>query len=206
MRRPIALFAIFVPLAAFALFLSVPIIPAHAAGGSESSIWGDSYGLADFERDFDDDTKVWKEVQASIPPYPKAENLIPFEVSSATRNKHFVDLPSVSIGADGVARYTVVVKSPAGAETVSFEGMRCESGERKLYAFGRADGQGGGEWSRNRYARWDAIKGRQQTGYHRELYFHYFCTIEGTGNLKTIHHLLKTGGMYDRDAGALSSP
>ena len=52
----------------------------------------------------------------------------------------------------------------------------------------------------------DAIKGRQQTGYHRELYFHYFCTIEGTGNLKTIHHLLKTGGMYDRDAGALSSP
>jgi hypothetical protein len=63
-----------------------------------------------------------------------------------------------------VVRYTVVVKSPAGAETVSFEGMRCESGERKLYAFGRADGQGGGEWSRNRYARWDVIKGRQQTG------------------------------------------
>ena len=29
--------------------------------------------------------------------------------------------------------------SPAGAETVSFEGMRCENGERKLYAFGRAD-------------------------------------------------------------------
>jgi hypothetical protein len=139
-----------------------------------SSIWGDSYGLADFERDFDDDTKVWKEVQASIPPYPKAENLIPFEVSSATRNKHFVDLPSVSIGADGVVRYTVVVKSPAGAETVSFEGMRCESGERKLYAFGRADGQGGGEWSRNRYARWDAIKGRQQTSYHRELLLSLF--------------------------------
>jgi hypothetical protein len=190
-------------------FRPVPLRPDHPrprGGRFRVSIWGDSYGLADFERDFDDDTKAWKEVQASIPPYPKAENLIPFEVSSATRNKHFVDLPSVSIGADGVVRYTVVVKSPAGAETVSFEGMRCESGERKLYAFGRADGQGGGEWSRNRYARWDAIKGRQQTGYHRELYFHYFCTIEGTGNLKTIHHLLKTGGMYDRDAGALSSP
>ena len=203
MRRPLALTVL---LAALALLLSIPIIPAHAAGGSESTIWGDSYGLADFERDFDDEAKVWKEVQASIPPYPKVENLIPFVVSAATRNKYFIDFPSVSVGADGVVRYTVVVRSPAGAETVSFEGIRCDSGERKLYAFGHADGQGGGEWSRNRYARWAAIKDRQQTGYHRELYFHYLCTIEGTGNLKTIRHLLKTGGIYDREAGALTSP
>jgi hypothetical protein len=203
MRRPLALTVL---LAALALLLSVPIIPAHAAGGSESTIWGDSYGLADFERDFDDEAKVWKEVQASIPPYPKVENLIPFVVSAATRNKYFIDFPSVSVGADGVVRYTVVVKSAAGAETVSFEGMRCESGERKLYAFGPRRRPGWRRMVAQSLRPLDAIKGRQQTGYHRELYFHYFCTIEGTGNLKTIHHLLKTGGMYDRDAGALSSP
>jgi hypothetical protein len=189
-----------------ASFLITPVQAASSPSGPDAFIWGDSLGLADFERDFDDDAKAWKEVQASIPPYPKAENLVPFVVSAATRNKYFIDFPSVSVGADGVVRYTVVVKSPAGAETVSFEGMRCESGERKLYAFGRADAQGGGEWSRNRYAKWDVIKGRQQTGYHRELYFHYLCTIEGTGNLKTIRHLLKTGGVYDREAGALTSP
>lgn len=174
------------------------VTSAHGAGSPESWIWGDSY-RGNFESDFDENTKAWKEIQAQLPPYPKSENLISFEVSSATSNKYFVDLPSVSTGADGVVRYTVVVKSPAGAETISFEGMRCENGERKLYAFGRSDGKGGGEWSRNRFAKWDVIKDRQQTSYQRALFFHYFCTVEGALNLQEIHRLLKTGGLYIRE-------
>lgn len=170
---------------------------AHAAGSPESWIWGDSY-RGNFEYGFDDNAKAWQEVQTQIPPYPKAENLVAFEVSSATSNKFFVDFPSVSTGADGVVRFTVVVKSPAGAETVSFEGMRCDIGERKLYAFGRSDGKGGGEWSRNRYAKWEVIKDRQQTSYQRELFYHYFCTVEGAADLKFIQRMLKTGGLYNR--------
>lgn len=180
------------------------ISTAQGAGSPESWIWGDSYGLGrSFETDFDDNAKAWKEIQAQLPPYPKAENLVPFEVSAATSNKYFIDFPSVSAGADGVVRYSVVIRSPAGAETVSFEGMRCEIGERKLYAFGRPDGKGGGEWSRNRYARWEAIKDRQQTSYQRELFYHYFCTVEGYNDIKAIHRLLRSGGLRDREAGGL---
>ena len=183
------------------LLAAALIQPVPAISSSEALIWGDSYRA--FESEFDENAKSWQEIQARIPPYPQAKNLVPFTVSAATRNAYFVDFPSVSTGTDGVVRYTVVIRSPAGAETVSYEGMRCENGERKLYAFGRSDGQGGGEWSRNRFARWETIKERQQTSYQKELFYHYFCTVEGHGDLKAIQRLLRSGGLYDRDAGGL---
>ena len=155
-----------------------------------------SAGWGDFEYDFDEDKKPWQEVESRLPPYPRAEHLMPFEVSAATRNRHFLDGASLSVGEDGVVRYTVVVRTPGGAENVSFEGMRCDNGERKLYAFGRSDGKGGGEWSRNRHARWEPIQARQATSYHRELFYHYLCTVEGKGDLAAIQRNLRQGGFY----------
>ncbi|HRH81183.1 MAG TPA: CNP1-like family protein [Thiobacillaceae bacterium] len=152
-------------------------------------------GWGDFEYDFDADKKPWQEVQAQLPAYPKAGHLIPFEVSSASRHKHFIDSTSLSAGEDGVVRYTVVVKTSGGAENVSFEGLRCTTGERKLYAFGRSDGKGGGEWSRNRYARWEPIPARQAASYQRELFFHYFCTVDGPGDMQVIRRALGQGGI-----------
>jgi len=174
------------------------ITSAQAGGNAESRFFGDA-GRSAFESDFEEPGKAWQEIQAQLPPYPKAGDLFAFEVSSSTSNRYFLDFPSVSADADGVVRYTVVIRSPTGAETVSYEGMRCENGERKLYAFGRADGKGGGEWSRNRYAKWEAIKSRQQTGYHRELFFHYLCTVDGAVNLQEIRRLIKAGGQHDRE-------
>ncbi|MBM4180930.1 MAG: CNP1-like family protein [Betaproteobacteria bacterium] len=167
----------------------------------KSLIWGDSYQPSKWEWDFDQHTKPWKEVEAAMPAYPRADKLVGFEVSSASQNKFYVDLPSVSVGDDGVVRYTVVIRSPSGAETVSFEGMRCDIGDRKLYAFGHADGKGSGAWSRNRYAKWEPIKEREQTSYQKVLFYHYFCTVEGQGNLAFIHKILKSGGLYDRREG-----
>ena len=31
-----------------------------------------------WDSDFDDEKRPWKEIQAAIPPYPRAENLLPF--------------------------------------------------------------------------------------------------------------------------------
>jgi len=155
-----------------------------------------SAGWGDFEYDFDEDKKPWQEVESRLPPYPRAEHLMPFEVSAATRNRHFLDGASLSVGEDGVVRYTVVVRTPGGAENVSFEGMRCDTGERKLYAFGRSDGKGGGEWSRNRHARWEPIPVRQAASYQRELFYHYLCTVEGKGDLAAIRRNLRQGGFY----------
>jgi CNP1-like family len=152
-------------------FSELPVLPGiHLAcliflASPAYSAWDGS------EYDFDEETKSWQEMEGQLPPYPKVENLIEFAVSGATPNRHYIDADAVSVSQDGVVRYTVVVRSPAGAETVSFEGIRCANSERKLYAFGHKDGS----WSRNRYAKWEPIKLRSQIDYRRSLYLDHFC-------------------------------
>ncbi|MBT9567079.1 MAG: CNP1-like family protein [Thiobacillus sp.] len=123
-----------------------------------------------FEFDFDQD-KPWSEVAVQLPPYPQAENLIPFTTSATSRNRHFIDAPSISVGDDQVVRYTVVVEAAGGARNVSFEGLRCESGERRLYAYGHPDGT----WSKARNAGWEDIKLRSSLSYHKALFEDLFC-------------------------------
>lgn len=173
-------------LALLLLWLATP-----ALANRDATVWGDSYGLGNFENDFDENAKSWQEIQAQLPPYPQAESLVEFSVSSATSNRYFIDYNSIHVGADGVVRYSVLIRSPSGAQTVSFEGMRCATGERKLYAFGRPTG----EWSRNRYAKWEAIPARQATSYQRELFFHYLCTVDTAGDLEKIRQAVKRGGV-----------
>lgn len=124
----------------------------------------------DFDGEFEQD-KPWVEVAAQLPPYPKPDNLIPFDVSSATRNKFFIDASSISVGPDKVVRYTVVIEAAGGAKNVSYEGLRCETGERRLYAYGHDDGS----WSKARNAQWKSIRVRSLLSYHKALYEDYFC-------------------------------
>ena len=126
------------------------------------------WGEFDFE--FEND-KPWQELSAQLPPYPTPENLIEFDVSSATRNRYWVDTASINVGKDKVVRYTVVIGAAGGANNVSFEGMRCATGERRLYAYGQPDGT----WSKARSARWEAIKFRSLLSYHTALYEDHFC-------------------------------
>lgn len=146
-----------------------------------------------FEYDFDANTKAWSEIQNLLPPYPKRETFISIPLGNLSSNRFFVDFASVSADKDGVVRYSVVVESPSGAQTVSYEGMRCETGERKIYAFGHS----GNTWSRNRYARWEPIQSRILNDFRSELYSHYFCTVNGASRLPDIQHNLKSGGDYN---------
>lgn len=139
-----------------ALLLCLPLV-AHAE-------W------MDFEHDFEQD-KAWVEVAAQLPAYPRTENLLPFTVSSATSNQHFIDAASISVGEDQAIRYTVVIVTVGGAKNVSFEGLRCESGERRLYAYGHPDGT----WSKARNAGWEGVKFRSLLSYQKALYEDYFC-------------------------------
>lgn len=154
-------------------------------GQAAAAEWGQ------FEYDFDADKRPWLEIQTQLPAAPKAETLRPFDVSSLNNHRYFLDTASLSAGDDGVVRYTMVIRTAGGAENITFEGMRCDTGERKTYAFGRP----GGEWSRNRYARWETIDARRETSYHRELFFHYFCTVDGPANMKVIRQAIERGGL-----------
>lgn len=128
-------------------------------------------GWGEFEYDFDADNKPWKEVEAQLPAYPTPAEAIPFFVSSASENEFFIDPKSVSVSEDGIVRYTLIVKSVTGVMNVSFEGIRCETREKKLYAFGRPNGT----WSRNKYAKWDAVKFKDVNRQHHMLYDDFFC-------------------------------
>ncbi len=180
----------------FTLVLLLLVHPTH--GADNPLIGGENSNFANFEYAFDD-TARWEELQHQLPPWPKAESHIPINLDARSSNRFFVDYTSVSAGSDGVVRYSMVIKSPSGAETISFEGMRCTTGERKLYAFGRSDGKGGGTWSRNRYARWEPIQVRGLNDFRRELFYHYFCTVEGAAKLPDIQRNLKSGGVYQRE-------
>lgn len=120
--------------------------------------------------DFDEGKKSWKEIEAKIPAYPKPENLIPFEAVKASGHRFFIDAQSLSLGEDGVVRYTLVVQTAGGATNVTFEGMRCEAREQKYYAVGQTSGG----WTRARNPQWRRVS-QQETSQHGTLFDEYLC-------------------------------
>jgi len=110
-------------------------------------------------------------VDVQLPPLPQPAALIPLYVAPNSTNRFFVDEASLSVGTGGLIRYTMVVKSPSGATTVNFEGMRCPDWLRVVYAFGQADGT----WRKARNSEWGPIGGSGPNGYQYVLYRHYLC-------------------------------
>jgi len=140
--------------------------------------------------DFDEDKKPWKELEAKIPAYPKPENLIPFEAAKAGGHRFFVDAQSLSLGADGVVRYVLVIKTAGGATNVTFEGMRCDMRQQKYYAIGQSNGA----WTRARNPRWRHIGGQEESQ-HGTLFDEYFCASKSfPATPQQAIELLKYGG------------
>ena len=130
-----------------------------------------SAGLPAARFDSEYEEKKWEEIEARLPPFPKPENLDSFFVSATTDNKFMVDRESISVGADGVVRYTLVVLSASGAQNVSYDGLRCATGERRLYAFGRSDKT----WSKARLNQWTKIQESTLNRHHAALFFDFYC-------------------------------
>lgn len=123
-----------------------------------------------WDYDFDREITPWKELQAQIPAYPKSENLLEFDVGGSA-HRYYIDAPSISVGEDGVVRYTIVIRTAGGANNTSFEGIRCATQEQKYYAIGRSDGT----WSRARNPQWKRIEPREVTRQHYVLFGEIFC-------------------------------
>jgi hypothetical protein len=75
----------------------------------------------------------WKELDAPPPPALRTQGLVPVEVQG-TSMRFGVDPASVTVGADGIVRYVVVATSPGGTTNGIYEGIRCASGDVKVYA------------------------------------------------------------------------
>lgn len=117
---------------------------------------------------------VWQEEKLVLPAKPDPAKLIPFEVNVANTNRFFIDPASIAVGKDGVVRFTIVVDASGGARSVNYEGLRCETRERKLYAFGQADGS----WVESKGSSWIPVlkqEHKMHNGYPAVLADEYFC-------------------------------
>ena len=75
----------------------------------------------------------WREVEAPPPPAVSLDGLIAIEMPRSTLR--FGVMPgSVALGSDGIVRYVVVASSASGVVNGLYEGIRCGTGEHKVYA------------------------------------------------------------------------
>lgn len=95
----------------------------------------------------------WKEGEYVLPAAPAEKGLRAFFVSSASPNRFLIDMETLTVDPDGVVRYVLVVRSPSGAESVTYEGIRCATRERRIYASARKDGS----WSESKNSAWAPI-------------------------------------------------
>lgn len=134
--------------------------------------------------------KAWVEIEPDLPASPDVSSLVRIDVGSTSSNRFEIDASSVTVAADEVIRYIIVITSPGGARNVSFEGMRCATAERRLYALGRADGS----WAKARTSRWQPILENSLNRHHAALFRDYFCTTGGSvSNTAEARRVLATG-------------
>jgi hypothetical protein len=117
--------------------------------------------------------RAWQEDAVRLPAWPRDGDLVEVKLDGPAQPlKHRIDTKSLTIGRDGVVRYTVVTESPSGTRNVSFEGLRCSpKGRWKTYAFGT-----GGKFEPTTVAdEWREITSDNGDSLHYELWQHYLC-------------------------------
>lgn len=124
----------------------------------------------EFKDEFDTE-RPWSEQVAELPPYPDPGNLVSFDAGPNTDYQHFIDTDSIDVGQDGVIRFTLINQSPTGAMNISYEGIRCATNERKLYAIGRDNKT----WAKPRISEWEPLEYVRQFYAQRELSKNIFC-------------------------------
>ena len=77
---------------------------------------------------------------------------------------------------------------------MTFEGMRCQTRERRIYASGRPDGS----WSKARKNEWVRIQEQYANRHYATLFLDYFCPIGSiVQDAAEARNALKQGGHPD---------
>lgn len=166
------------------------LVGAHALAQPTPTLAGQPSGAkSDWEREQEE--RDFREAAVKPPPFYREEDLVEFRVAPATSFRFYIDRASLSVGEDGVVRYTLVARSPHGAENVSYEGMRCKTGMYRVYALGQRDRS------------WKTVNLDWQPTdklWRRVLRREYFCPMRRT--IDTVAEgleALRRGGHPDRD-------
>jgi len=165
--------------------------------------------------------KPFKEDAVTFPAPPVDRDAVPFDVGGRDESplRFAIDPKSVSIGKDNVVRYTVLITSKTGARNVNYEGLRCDTAERRIYARLRNDSN---QWVGNRAVDmnetanaesasmnaykpatdWQRVGNGGPTDYASALMRSYFCdvrSVAGDGKASTL--VRRLGGQGGRFYG-----
>jgi hypothetical protein len=152
----------------FVVFTAVFFLPdAHAFDPVESDSPHDPHEYVSDESE----KKQSKEDEIVLPDYPAGKDLQVFTLSSMDTVKRYLDTASLSVGNDGVVRYTLVVEMASGSRNVFYEGIRCNTREYKTYAVGTLDKS----FSRLKRPQWRRIMLYEKNINRGALYRHFFC-------------------------------
>jgi hypothetical protein len=133
--------------------------------------------------------KIAPDETVALPAYPRRDQLIEFSVAPMSEFRFYVDPASISVAKE-VVHYALVARSKAGVENVTFEGMRCASGEVRIYAVGRD-----GSWV-GRPGEWRPIQPRSYERWHNALYREYFCpSTQAIASREDAVAALRSGGV-----------
>ncbi len=144
-----------------------------------------AHGQTRYALEDEADKGPWQEAEIQLPSTPAPGDLLTLNIGAAATQEFAVDPKSISIGTDGVVRYTVVATSRAGAVSINYEGIRCETFERRPYAFGHKDGT----WSRSRRSAWTRIVRGARNDPAETLALDFFC--EGTKQVGTVPEIVE---------------
>lgn len=113
----------------------------------------------------------WQESEAELPAAIDRASLRTFSVPSRPGTEYFVAENTLSVGEDRVVRYVMLVRGAGGAENLTFEGIRCATGESRIYASGRADGS----WVPMKNSAWQPIGAEGFNRPRAALAYNYLC-------------------------------
>ena len=106
----------------------------------------------------------WKELEAPPPPALRTSGLVPLDVPGSTL-RFGVDPASVAVGKDRVVRYVVVATSASGAVNGIYEGVRCNTGEVRVFARHNPDSG----WVQAEGTQWQPLQSTPNSRYSLQI-------------------------------------
>lgn len=128
--------------------------------------------------DFDGEVKEWKESFSEIPPLPQDSDWRQIRVDALPKNQTaYLDMNTLAIShKDFVVRYWLLIRSKAGAFTISYEGLRCSTKEYIVYAY--ANPRRKPVVRKQKMPKWKKYGLLKKGDYRAELAEDFFCTGE----------------------------
>jgi hypothetical protein len=114
---------------------------------------------------------AWKEELPQLPTYPEKDRLLEVPASQPGNDfRVYIDPDSLSVDADQVVRYSLVIVSSSGVRNISYEGLHCGKREYRRYAYGSDDA-----WFPIEASPWQRVSDSGMGRYRHVLYWEYLC-------------------------------